>query len=101
MKLVVVTAVEAFQNDVLRLFKTANIQSFSSSEIDGHKNKSTILSATNWFSSGKNGAESSLFFSFTEEAYIDDLFQLIKAYNANLETNNPVKAIVVPVEKFI
>jgi len=101
MKLVIVTAVEEFQKDVLRLFKNANIESFSSSEIDGHKSKSALLMASNWFSGEKSGNESSLFFSFTEDKNIDLLFKIIKEFNANLETNNPIKAVVVPIEKYI
>jgi hypothetical protein len=101
MKLVIVTAVEQFQNDVLKLFKKANIKNFSSSNIDGHKNGSSILMASNWFSSGKGGNESSMFFSFTEDKNIDGLFNLIKEFNSNLETNNPLKAVVVPIEKSI
>ena len=86
---------------VLKLFKKANIESFSSSEIDGYKNGSTVLMASSWFPSEKFGNESRLFFSFTEDKNIDTLFNVIKEFNTNLETNNPVKAIVVPIEKFI
>jgi hypothetical protein len=101
MKLVIVTAVEEFQKDILKLFKKANIHNFSSSEIDGYKNGSSVLLASNWFSGEKVGNESSMFFSFTEEENIELLFNLIKEFNNNLETNNPIKAIVVPIEKFI
>jgi hypothetical protein len=101
MKLVIVTAVEVFQADVLKLFKKAHIENFSSSEIDGYKNGSSILIASNWFSGKKTGNESSMFFAFTEHENIDVLFDFIKEFNANLETNNPIKAVVVPIEKYI
>lgn len=101
MKLVIVTAVEVFQNEVLKLFKKANIESFSSSEIDGFKNTTSLLMASSWFPGKKESVESSLFFSFADEDKIDTLFSFIKAFNQNLETNNPVKAVVVPIEKYI
>ena len=101
MKLVLVTAVEEFQEDVLKIFKKANIENFSSSDIDGYKNSPQLLMASNWFSAGKSGNESIMFFSFTNKEKIDDLFKLLEDFNSNLETNNPLKAIVVPVEKFI
>jgi hypothetical protein len=101
MKLVIVTSVEEFQKDVLKLFKNANIENFSSSDIDGYKNGSSILMASSWFSGQKSGNESMLFFSFTEDENIDALFNLIEEFNTKLETNNPIKAIVVPIEKFI
>ncbi|MFY9242521.1 MAG: hypothetical protein WAO74_05800 [Polaribacter sp.] len=101
MKLVIVTAVEEFQKDVLKLFKKANIENFSSSGIDGYKNLSSLLVTSNWFSGGKSGNQSIMFFSFTNKEKIDDLFTLLEEFNKNLETNNPLKAIVVPVERFI
>ncbi|MEP3836274.1 MAG: hypothetical protein ABJM36_01440 [Algibacter sp.] len=101
MKLVIVTAVEEFQKAVLKLFKNANIHNFSSSDIDGFKNGSSIAMATSWFPGDVFGNESRLFFSFTESENIDTLFGLIKEFNAKLETNNPLKAVVVPIEKFI
>ena len=101
MKLVLVTAVEEFQKDVLKLFKKANIENLSSSDIDGYKNTPSLLMASNWFSAGKGGTESMMFFSFTNKEKIDDLFNLIEEFNTNLETNNPLKAIVVPVERYI
>ncbi len=64
MKLVIVTAVEEFQKEVLKLFKKANIQNFSSSDIDGYKNGAPILMASSWFAGEKTGNESHLFFSF-------------------------------------
>ncbi len=96
-----VTAVEEFQKEVLKLFKRANIENFSSSDIDGYKNGASILMASNWFSGIKGGNESTLFFSFTDDEHIDNLFKLIEEFNTNLETNNPLKAVVVPIEKFI
>ena len=47
------------------------------------------------------GNESVLFFSFTDEVYIDALFEHIKEFNKTLQTNNPIRAIVVPIEKSI
>jgi len=101
MKLIIVTAVEEFKSEVLRLFKKAGIESFSGSEIDGYKTLSPLLMTQSWFPGEKGGNESSLFFSFTEEDRIDVLFGLIEAFNSTLETNNPVKAIVVPIERHI
>ncbi|MFK5971838.1 MAG: hypothetical protein QM485_01000 [Flavobacteriaceae bacterium] len=101
MKLLIVTVVEEFDKEILQLFKKAKIESFSESHIDGFKNQSAIVRATSWFPSEKGGVKSSLFFSFTEDENIDALFSLIKEFNKHLETNNPIKAVVVPIEKFV
>ncbi|NVK53373.1 MAG: hypothetical protein HWD85_10605 [Flavobacteriaceae bacterium] len=101
MKLVLVTAVEAFHNEIIQLFKEASIENFSESDIDGYKNKTAVLVASDWFSGVKDRTNSTLFFSFTEANKIDNLFRLIKKFNNNLEINSPIRAIVVPIEKHI
>tara|TARA_R110000772_G_scaffold14600_1_gene42121 strand:+ start:307 stop:612 length:306 start_codon:yes stop_codon:yes gene_type:complete len=101
MKLLIVTVVEEFQKDVLQLFKKANIESFSGSDIEGYKNAASFKMNTSWFPSEKGGADSSMYFSFTEEEKIDLFFKLAEEYNKNLETNNPLHAIVVPIERSI
>jgi hypothetical protein len=99
MKLLMVTVVEEFHNDVLQMFKQAEINNFSESEIGGHKAPGSILSSSNWFASKKSGTQSNLFFSFTEDKNIDVLFKILKEYNSNIETNNPVHAVVLPIER--
>ena len=101
MKLLIVTVVEQFEEAILQLFKKANIESFSGSDIDGYKQQASLLMTSNWFPGVKGGVESSLFFSFIEDEKIDALFPLIKEFNENLVTNNPIKAIVVPIERSI
>lgn len=102
MKLLIVTAVEEFQKDVLKLFKQAGIEAFSTSEIDGYKNgNSSLISAQSWFPGEKGGSGSLMVFSFTEETNIDAFFTLAAQYNQNLESNNPVRAVVVPIERAI
>jgi hypothetical protein len=101
MKLVLVTAVEEFHKDVIKLFKKAGIENFSESGIDGYKNNTALLMSSNWFGAEKSSNESTMFFSFTEENLIDTLFTLIKEFNLSLETNNPIRAVVIPIEKSI
>ena len=101
MKLLLVTAVEQFEKQVVDLFKKANIESFSGSEIDGYKSPASLLMRSSWFPNVKGGVESSLFFSFTNDDKIDVLFELIKEFNTKLETNNPIKAVVVPIERSV
>lgn len=102
MKLLIVTVVDQFEKEVLQLFKKSRIESFSSSDIEGYKNgASSFLMNASWFPSQKGGADSSMFFSFTEEENIDLFFGLVEQFNENLETNNPIHAVVVPIERSI
>lgn len=101
MKLVLVTSVEEFHENILKLFKKAGIHSFSESDIDGHKNGASLLMANSWFPGEKGGNKSRMYFSFAAEDEIEALFELLKIYNQNLETNNPIKAVVLPIEKYL
>ncbi|WP_029036688.1 hypothetical protein [Salinimicrobium xinjiangense] len=101
MKLLIVTSVAAFQKDVLKLFKKAKIEAFSSSEIDGYKNGNNLVATQSWFPGEKGGNESSMFFSFTDEEKITEFFSHVREFNNKLETNNPVRAVVVPIEQSI
>lgn len=101
MKLLIVTVVDEFQQDVLQLFKKANIESYSGSDIEGFKNAYSFMMNSSWFPSEKGGADSNMFFSFTEEEEINDFFKLVKEFNQNMETNNPIHAVVVPIERSI
>ncbi len=101
MKLLIVTSVDQYQKEVLQLFKKANIESYSGSDIEGYKNASSFIMNSSWFPSEKGGAESSMFFSFTEDEKIDLFFSLAVQFNENMETNNPIHAVVVPIERSI
>ena len=102
MKLLIVTVVDQFEKEVLQLFKRSNIESFSSSDIEGYKNgASSFMMNASWFPSQKSGADSSMFFSFTEDEKIDLFFDLVEKFNENVETNNPIHAVVVPIERSI
>jgi hypothetical protein len=101
MKLLIVTVVEQFEADIVKLFKKAKIENFSESQIEGFKNPASVIMTSSWFPGEKAGVKSSMFFSFTEEEKIESLFSLVEAFNTNLESNNPIKVVVVPIEKYI
>jgi hypothetical protein len=101
MKLLIVTAVSDFRRDAMKLFKKANVQAFSSSDIEGHENLTSVMVTQSWFPMQSGAKASLLLFSFTEEDKIDILFELIKKFNDNPEITNPIRAVVVPIEQFI
>lgn len=98
MKLLIVTAVRSYEKDILRLFKEAQIESFSTSDIGGFKTATTMMQ-TSWFSGENSAVESIMYFSFTDDEHVDELFALLKTFNANLETNNPARAVVIDIAR--
>lgn len=101
MKLLIITVVEGLQSEVIKLLKQAKINNFSASDIEGFRNSFPVVSVNDWFSSSEKATGSYMYFSFTEADKIEVLFDLIASFNENLETNNPIRAIVSPIEKYI
>ncbi len=101
MKLLVVTCLKEYLNDVSKIFKQANIDVFSTSEIVGHRDGAPLNLLEDWFASGDEQFDSLMIFTFTNELNAEHGLELIKNYNAILKENFPVRAFVMPVEKFV
>jgi len=101
MKLIVVTSVHEYEKKVCELFKKSCIEIYSSAPIEGHKFLGIENLQDNWFSANRNTYDSIVYFSFTDEDKIDDMLNHIKDFNNKQNSNNPVKAIVLPIEKYV
>jgi hypothetical protein len=101
MKLVIVTLVDEYKKEILKLFKEADVFDFSGLDIEGFKSTSAKEISTNWFASESYGSDSEMYFSFTDESKIDALFEAIRTFNKSLKSNNLVRAVVLPIEKYI
>lgn len=101
MKLLIVTVIDQYEKKVLELFKKAKIESFSGSHIEGYRDVPSFMLNASWFPSEKSGANSTMFFSFTQDDKIDQFFKLVTEFNDNLKSNNPIHAVVAPIERSI
>ena len=101
MKLVIVTTVDQYKKEVIKLFKDSDVKAFSELDIEGFKTSNKLPLASNWFASNRSGADSEMFFAFTELENAKTLFKQIKKFNKNLDSNNPVKGVIIPVEDHI
>ena len=84
-----------------KLFKKAGVESFSESDIDGYKSAAPLMYTSSWFPSEKGGAASIMFFSFTEDEKVTELFKLLKQFNEESETTNPIRAVEIPIERTV
>ncbi len=100
MKLLIVTAVKSYEKEAVKLFKQARILAFSNAEINGFKALDQEDLIDNWFSSSTQNIKSVLFFTFAEEEKIDLLLKELEILNARIESENPLRAIVLNIEKF-
>lgn len=101
MKLFIVTCLKEHLNDVSKIFKHANIDVFSTSEIVGHRDGAPVNLLEDWFASGNEQFDSLMIFTFTHELNAEQGMALIKNYNETNKGNFHVRAFLMPVEKSI
>ncbi|NLR58175.1 hypothetical protein HGH93_08705 [Chitinophaga polysaccharea] len=101
MKLFIVTCLKELLGDISKIFKLANIDIFSSGDIIGHRDGQPPGILEEWFASGNPQFDSVMIFAFTSDANTKLGIELIIDYNKKLKENFPVRAFVLPVEKYV
>jgi len=99
MKLLIVTCLKEYLADVSQIFKQANIDVFSTSDIIGHRDGTPQNILEDWFARGEEQVDSVMIFTFTSETHAERGMELIIDYNKNLKENFPVRAFILPVDK--
>ncbi|MBS1780231.1 MAG: hypothetical protein JST70_12940 [Bacteroidetes bacterium] len=100
MKLIAVTGIIEYRDDIAALFKKAHVPVFSEAETTGHKNMAHANLQDNWFGKVGEHFQSVLFFSFTNEEYAYQLMELVNEHNMQTELSYPIHAYIVAVERF-
>lgn len=100
MKLLIVTAVKSYEKEAVKLFKQAGILAFSNTDINGFRALDQEDLIDNWFSSATQNIKSILFFTFSEAEKIDILLKDLEKLNDGIESENPLRAIVLNIEKY-
>ncbi len=99
MKLFIITCLKDYQDDVLKIFKQAQITVLSIADVTGFKNDQSSDLLEDWFASGDEKFDSRVIFSFTVSEKAEIGMELVKQYNKEYETEFPLRAFIVPVEK--
>lgn len=99
MKFFIVTCLKEHQDDVTKIFKQANINAFSATDVIGFKDNQTMNLLEDWFARGDEKFDSMMIFSFTTAENAEHGIELIKKHNDESDTKFPARAFIVPVEK--
>ena len=99
MKFFIVTCLKEYQDEVTKIFKQAKINVFSATDVIGFKDNYSLNLLEDWFASGDEKFDSLFIFSFTADENAALGMDLIKKHNEQSETNFPIRAFIVPVEK--
>ncbi len=100
MKLFIITALKEHSEVVATIFKQSGITVFSATDIVGYKGDNLHPLLDNWFGAGDARFDSVMLFSFTGEANAEKALTQIQLYNSEQGCEFPLRAFIVPIEKF-
>ena len=99
MKLLIITAVLDFENDIKQMLKKAHVKTFTFKEVKGFTDLSEEAIESNWFAGDMHETESILFYAFVKKENIDPLFDLVNDFNAKQLTKSNIHIAVLNIEK--
>lgn len=100
MKLLVVTCLKEYQDEVAKIFHQAHVYVFSVTDIMGFKENDAVNMLDEWFAAGKERFDSILLFSFTANEHADQVVDLVNSHNTKEAMQFPIRAFVMPVDTF-
>lgn len=99
MKLLIITAIKAFEREVKQMLKEVGVKTFTYKDVKGYQDISEVAIESNWFASEVNETESTLFYAFVKKDKTDLLFDLINTFNTKQETGSSIHVAVLQIEK--
>jgi hypothetical protein len=99
MKLVIITAIEAFKDEIKILLKKAAVISSTYQKVIGYKDASEESLGNNWFASEMNETDSILFYTFVDNIKSDHLVSIVNDFNAKQETKSKIHINILNIEQ--
>lgn len=99
MKLIIITAIKVFENEIKKMFKKSGINIFSYTDINGFRDSTEEAVESNWFGSEMNENESLMFYSFASQEKTDLLFKYANEFNETQKTLSKIHVVILNVEK--
>lgn len=101
MELLLITAVQAFEEDIKKLLKKNGVKAYSHMDVTGYKDLSEEGQDDNWFASGVGEHRSALFYAFVEVGSVDQVLEAVNELNNTQETHSYVHAAVLGIKKMV
>lgn len=99
MKLLIITAITSFENDIKAMLQKANIRTYTFSNVTGFRDISEEAISSNWFASEMNETESILFYAFVRKENAMLFFNLVNEFNAAQETHSHIHVAELNIEQ--
>jgi nitrogen regulatory protein PII len=99
MKMLVITAVESYQEEIVKVLKESNIHAFSSTNVLGHVNQNDPNLEDNWFGGDVQNYQSILYFALLPKEQLDNVFEAVERINAKAQSKSKIHLSVMGVER--
>lgn len=99
MKLLIITAITAFETQIKEMLEKANVKIFNYQEVTGFKDISEESFENNWFGTEMNKTDSMLYYAFVKKEEVDLLFDLVNDFNRKQEIKSKIHIAVLNIEK--
>lgn len=99
MKLLIITAVKAFEDKVKQLLADNNVLTYSYNSVIGYRDSTQDAIGENWFGTEMNKTDSLLFFAFVSDEISEKIFESIEKLNKSCDLHSRIHIAVTPIEK--
>jgi hypothetical protein len=97
--MLIITAIAAYEKDIVDILKESKINAFSSTNVLGHVNNHDPHLEDNWFGNEKKDYNSMLFFAWVESDHANLAFERVEAFNAQLESRSRIHISILNIEQ--
>ena len=99
MKLLLITAIKEFENDVKNILVKSGAKSFTYNEVNGFKNETNRIVTDSWFATSYSETESLLFTVFVLEEHTAQIIEKITKLNNEQESLSNIHIALVALEQ--
>lgn len=96
MKLLLITAIEEFETDVINILKHSGVKAFSYQSVKGYSNEKNEMS--NWFGKDDIAVNSLLFTVFSDCNCVDDIYKNVNEFNQKQKTVSRIHIATINLE---
>jgi hypothetical protein len=99
MKLLFITSVKAFKDDIKAILKVAKVGVYSYNDVAGFMNTSGMSNHENWFASDIIESESVLFYAIVKKECVQNVFDAVEKFNKVQESKSSIHLAVINIEQ--
>ncbi len=101
MKLLIITSIRAFGEDVKSILKKADVKTYSYRDVTGYRDASELSIQANWFANDMNEGEAILFYAFVKKENVALVFEKVTAFNKKEASLSSIHVAVMNIERTI